>query len=155
MDISPDSIRLYEQGVLQQAEVLGLGLTGLRVADPERAVELLARIIERLHEIVRREGPAVPMGDTKAAHDRRQPFLVSSKASESEDIEEFLLDLLAASPKGLSVQNLMDDFEEAQLAIKRQTLVVRLHRMVRAGKLVSLAHGHYAMSDAEQARRHS
>jgi hypothetical protein len=153
MDISPDSIRLYEQGILQQAEVLALGLNGLRIADPERAIELLSRVVERLQEIVRSDGSAAH--DPRAEKERRQPFLVASKSSDSEDTEEFLLDLLAASPKGLSVQNLMDDFEEAQLAIKRQTLVVRLHRMVRAGKLVSLAHGHYAMTDSERARRHS
>ena len=154
MDISPDSIRLYEQGILQQAEVLALGLNGLRMADPERATALLTRVIERLQEIVRPDGSAAHVGETRAEKERRQPFLVASKSSDSEDTEEFLLDLLAASPKGLSVQNLMDDFEEAQLAIKRQTLVVRLHRMVRAGKLVSLAHGHYAVTDSERARRH-
>ena len=44
-------------------------------------------------------------------------------------------------------------WDEAQLEIKRKTLVVRLHRMVQAGRLSSQAHGHYTLSEAERSRR--
>jgi hypothetical protein len=83
--------------------------------------------------------------------DRRQPVLVSSRAAD--EVEEFLLECLADSPLGLSVQDIVDRFDEAEVEIKRQTLVVRLHRMVQAGKLSSRAHGHYALSEAEHGRR--
>jgi len=36
---------------------------------------------------------------------------------------------------------------------KRKTLVVRLHRMVHAGRLSSHSHGHYTLSEAERSRR--
>jgi DNA-binding IclR family transcriptional regulator len=71
----------------------------------------------------------------------------------AEDIEDFILDILAENPLGLSVQEIVDHLDEAQLEIKRRTLVVRLHRMVHAGKLASRAHGHYALSEAERTRR--
>ena len=64
-----------------------------------------------------------------------------------------ILDILAENPLGLSVQEIVDHLDEAQLEIKRRTLVVRLHRMVHAGKLASRAHGHYALSEAERTRR--
>ena len=44
-------------------------------------------------------------------------------------------------------------WQEAEIAIKRATLVVRLHRMVQAGKLTSRTHGHYVLSEAEHNRR--
>ena len=64
-----------------------------------------------------------------------------------------MLESLSDSPLGLSVQEIVDRLEEADLDIKRQTLVVRLHRMVQAGKLTSRAHGHYILSEAEHGRR--
>ena len=59
-----------------------------------------------------------------------------------------------AVPRG-DTQDFVDRFDEAQLAIRRQTLVVRLHRMVQSGRLASVAHGHYALSEAERVRRSS
>ena len=63
------------------------------------------------------------------------------------------MDILGETPTGMSVQDIVNDLAEAQLDIKRQTLVVRLHRMVRAGKLSPLTHGHYVLSEAERVRR--
>jgi hypothetical protein len=85
--------------------------------------------------------------------ERSQPKLVASRATD--DIEEFILEILADSPRGLSVQEIVDRLDEADVEIKRQTLVVRLHRMVQAGKLSSRAHGHYSLSEAEHGRRRS
>jgi DNA-binding transcriptional regulator PaaX len=51
------------------------------------------------------------------------------------------------------VQEIVERFDEAKLDMKRPTLVVRLHRLVRAGKLASRAHGHYALSEDEYGRR--
>jgi len=48
---------------------------------------------------------------------------------------DFILDILAEKSARLSVQEIVEHLDEAQLELKRQTLVVRLHRMVRAGKL--------------------
>jgi DNA-binding transcriptional regulator PaaX len=79
----------------------------------------------------------------------RQPVLVSSRLGAGDEVEEFILDNLATSPSGLSVQEIVDRFNEAEIEIKRKTLVVRLHRMEHAGKLMSRAHGHYSLSEVE------
>jgi DNA-binding transcriptional regulator PaaX len=81
------------------------------------------------------------------------PVVVSARGGGADEIEDFIMDILGENPTGLSVQDIVNDLAEAQLEIRRQTLVVRLHRMVRAGKLSSLAHGHYVLSEAERSRR--
>jgi hypothetical protein len=152
MTWSQDAIRLYEQDLLQKADMLAIGLRGLRSADPARADQLLTQISERLEGAVMRDIAAVPAGEPAVAVERQRPLLVASRGG-SEDIEDFILDILADNPLGLSVQEIVDHLDEAQLDMKRRTLVVRLHRMVHAGKLASRAHGHYALSEAERTRR--
>jgi len=152
MSVSLESIRQFEQTLLQQAEGLALGLAGLRTSDPGRADHLLEQIVSRL-ERVAKPGITVPAADDSSA-DRPRPFVVASRTG-GDDIEEFILDILADSPRGLSVQDIVSRMDEAQLSIKRQTLVVRLHRMEHAGKLAAIAHGHYALSEAERGRRRS
>src|SRR5690348_16389417 len=152
---SQDAIRLYEQDLLQKADMLAIGLKGLRAADPARAEHLLTAINERLEgaaldPVQARTGQQT--AEPAATHERQRPLLVASRGG-SEDIEDFILDILAENPLGMSVQEIVDHLDEAQLEIKRRTLVVRLHRMVHAGKLASRAHGHYALSEAERTRR--
>jgi hypothetical protein len=153
---SQDAIRLYEQDLLQKADMLSIGLKGLRAADPARAAQLLTAISERLEGAALRDGVPTQTGNaaTEGAVplERQRPLLVSSRGG-SEDVEDFILDILAENPLGMSVQEIVDHLDEAQLEIKRRTLVVRLHRMVHAGKLASRAHGHYALSEAERTRR--
>jgi hypothetical protein len=157
MTILPDAVRAYEQELLQKAEMLALGLKGLRATAPERAAELLDIIAARLEVAARDSGGARHPG---RADERREteprrltPVVVSARGGGADDIEDFIIDILAENPTGLSVQDIVSDLDEAQLDIKRQTLVVRLHRMVRAGKLSPLAHGHYILSEAERSRR--
>jgi hypothetical protein len=151
---SQDAIRLYEQDLLQKADMLAIGLKGLRAADPARAEQVLTAISERLEDAAL-DGTARPdpqSAEPAAIHERQRPLLVASRGG-AEDIEDFILDILAENPLGMSVQEIVDHLDEAQLEIKRRTLVVRLHRMVHAGKLASRAHGHYALSEAERTRR--
>jgi hypothetical protein len=149
---SQDAIRLYEQELLQKADMLAIGLKGLRSADPARAEQLLTAISERLEGAVLPDAVPIPASEPAEPHERARPLLVASRGG-AEDIEDFILDILAENPLGLSVQEIVDHLDEAQLEIKRRTLVVRLHRMVHAGKLASRAHGHYALSEAERTRR--
>jgi hypothetical protein len=159
MTILPDAVRAYEQELLQKADMLALGLKGLSAAAPERAGELLGDITARLESAVgRNSGPGIA-GTIAAADERRAeprrpaPVVVSARGGGADDIEDFILDILAENPAGLSVQDLVSNLDEAQLEIRRKTLVVRLHRMVHAGRLSSLAHGHYTLSEAERSRR--
>jgi hypothetical protein len=157
MTILPDALRAYEQELLQKAEVLALGLGGLRAKSPERAAELLDTIMEKLEAAALQEGGTARSAagyDARPSEPRRMtPVVVSARGGGADEIEDFIMDILGENPTGLSVQDIVNDLAEAQLEIRRQTLVVRLHRMVRAGKLSSLAHGHYVLSEAERGRR--
>jgi len=159
MTILPDAVRAYEQELLQKAEVLALGLKGLRATAPDRAAELLEDIVARLEVAMGRDGGLV-MAPPRRADERGRveprrlgPVVVAARGGGADDIEDFIIDILAENPVGLSVQDMVSNLDEAQLDIKRKTLVVRLHRMVHAGKLSSLAHGHYILSEAERSRR--
>jgi len=154
MALSSDAVRLIEQDLLLKADVLAHYLKGLGITDPDRAKAVLGDIITRLRDAVPAEA-----GDSKSDHspssDRRSPVLVASRSGSGEDIEEFILDSLTNSPRGLYVQDIVNHFAEAEIEIKRPTLVVRLHRLVQAGKLTSRTHGHYVLSEAEHDRRKS
>jgi hypothetical protein len=156
MSILPDALRAYEQELLQKAEMLALGLNGLRASAPERAAELAEIITEKLAAAAIHGGGgarALSGGDARGQAEARRLNVVSTRGGGADDIEDFIMDILAENPTGLSVQDVVNDLEEAQLEIRRQTLVVRLHRMVRAGKISTLSHGHYVLSEAERGRR--
>jgi hypothetical protein len=158
MTVLPDAVRAYEQELLQKADTLALGLKGLKVAAPERAAELFDDIATRLARAVGADavaGAAPIAADERAQSEPRRPapVVVAARGGGADDIEDFILDILAENPSGLSVQDLVGNLDEAQLEIRRKTLVVRLHRMVHAGRLSSLAHGHYTLSEAERSRR--
>jgi hypothetical protein len=152
MTVLPDAVRAYEQELLQKADMLAMGLKGLKSASPERAAEVLAEISARLARAVGTEPMAAP--DERGRDPRRgAPVVIAARGGGADDIEDFILDILAENPLGLSVQDIVDNLDEAQLEIKRKTLVVRLHRMVHAGRLASHSHGHYTLSEAERSRR--
>jgi len=157
MSILPDAMRAYEQELLQKADMLALGLKGLKAAAPDRAAELLEDIAARLEVAVARDAGSIQPGmmeERGRVEPRRlAPIVVAARGGGADDIEDFILDILAENPGGLSVQEMVSNLDEAQLDIKRKTLVVRLHRMVHAGRLSSLAHGHYILSEAERSRR--
>jgi hypothetical protein len=152
MTVSADAVRAYEQELLQRADILAMSLKGLNSAAPDRAAAILAEISARLTRAVTEEfGVAIPERGPDPR--RAAPVVVAARGGGADDIEDFILDILAENPLGLSVQDIVDNLDEAQLEIKRKTLVVRLHRMVQAGRLSSQAHGHYTLSEAERSRR--
>src|SRR6185503_7904605 len=77
MALSPDAIRLFEQDLLQKADVLAIGLKGLRSADAGRAAELLSVITDRLEGAISGDfsGGAEP---AVSAGERQKPLLVAS-----------------------------------------------------------------------------
>jgi hypothetical protein len=154
MAVSQDVALQIEQDLLARTEVIVHYLRGLEASDAPLAERIRAAVIARLEGNGRDAGDlslsAKP--DRSSAGPRRQPVLVASRTG-ADEIEEFVLESLTDSPLGLSVQEIVDRLAEAELDIKRQTLVVRLHRMVQAGKLTSRAHGHYILSEAEHGRR--
>ena len=152
MALSPDVVRQVEQDLLVKADVLAYHIGNLVVTDAERARAVYEEIVARLRNAVS------PAADLAAKSELlsldRRPNVRLAKSG-GDEIEDFILDILAHSPRGLSVQEIVDGLVEAEIEIKRATLVVRLHRMVQAGKLTSRTHGHYVLSEAEHNRRQS
>jgi hypothetical protein len=150
MALSPDVVRQVEQDLLVKADVLAYHIGNLVVTDAERARAVYEEIVARLRSAV---SPAADLKSELVSLDRRPNVRLAK--SGGDEIEDFILDILAHSPRGLSVQEIVDGLVEAEIEIKRATLVVRLHRMVQAGKLTSRTHGHYVLSEAEHNRRQS
>jgi hypothetical protein len=155
MVYSLESVRQVDQELRLKAEVLAQYLKGLAATDAERAKAMLGEITSCLRDAVSPDLGFEAGSDDRSFSDRRSPSLVASRSGGGEDVEEFILENLASNARGLSVQDIVDYLAEADIKIKRPTLVVRLHRMVQAGKLRSQTHGHYALSEAEHDRRKS
>jgi hypothetical protein len=153
MALSSDVARQVEQDLLVKADVLAYHIGNLVVTDPERAKAVYEEIVARLRGAVSPVADLVPKSELLSLDRRPNVRLAKSGGDE---IEDFVLDILAHSPRGLlSVQEIFDGLQEAELEIKRATLVVRLHRLVQAGKLATRTHGHYVLSEAEHNRRQS
>lgn len=155
MSGSPEATRqAVKQDLLLKADVLAHFLKGLKATDADLAAQLVDDIISHLREAV--SDPASRTSAENAIPFERRPTLVSLRSGPSDDtdIEDFILDHLALSHAGLSIQEIVDRLEEASIDIKRQTLAVRLHRMVHAGKLASRARGHYILSE-DMSRRYA
>jgi hypothetical protein len=154
MALSLDVVRQVEQDLLIKADVLAYHIGNLVVTDPERAKAVYGEIVDRLRRAVSSESDPESKSELPSL-DRRPNVRLASSRSGGDEIEDFILDILAHSPRGLSVQEIVDGLQEAEIEIKRATLVVRLHRMLQAGKLTSRTHGHYVLSEAEHSRRQS
>jgi hypothetical protein len=156
MALSVDVGRQVEQDLLLKADVLAYHLGGLVTTDPERARSICDEIVSRLRAAASADSDQEPRSDVLRSLDReRRPNVrLAARSSGGDEVEEFILDILAHSSE-LSVQEIVDRFEEADIAIKRATLVVRLHRLLQAGKLTSRTHGRYMLSEAEHNRRHA
>ena len=155
MALSLDVVRQVEQDLLLKADVLAYHIGSMVATDPERARSVCDEIITRLRAAVAADSDSDLRPDVLRSLDReRRPNvrLAARSGGGGDEIEEFILEILANS-SGLSVQEIVDRFQEAEIEIKRATLVVRLHRMVQAGKLTSRTHGHYVLSEAEHNRR--
>jgi hypothetical protein len=155
MALSLDVVRQVEQDLLLKADVLAYHIGSLVATDAERARSVCDEIVSRLRAAVSADSELEPKSDVLRSLDReRRPNVrLAARSGGGDEIEEFILEILAHS-SGLSVQEIVDRFVEAEIEIKRATLVVRLHRMVQAGKLTSRTHGHYVLSEAEHNRRH-
>jgi hypothetical protein len=152
MALSPDVVRQVEQDLLVKADVLAYHIGNLVGTDAERARAVYEEIVARLRNAVSPAADLAPKSELLSLD--RRPTMRLAKSG-GDEIEDFILDILAHSPRGLSVQEIVDGLVEAEIEIKRATLVVRLHRMLQAGKLTSRTHGHYVLSEAEHNRRQS
>jgi hypothetical protein len=153
MELSADAIRQIEQDLLAKADILAYYLKGLSGVDASRAKAALGEIAARLEVALGSDGNFDSVRRRqRASSSQRSGTVVTERTP---DIENFIIDSLTNNPLGLSVQDLVDRLAETAIQIKRPTLVVRLHRMLKAGKLKSRTHGHYVLNESEDRRSQS
>jgi hypothetical protein len=154
MALSADAAQRIEGELRTKAEILAYEIGNFVAKDAERAKAMYGEIIALLRDAVS-PGTDFESDSEHPAPGRRPPLRLATKSGGGDETEEFILEIMANSPRGLSVQEIVERLQEAEIEIKRATLVVRLHRMVQAGKLTSRTHGHYVLSEAEHSRRQS
>ena len=121
---------------------------------------LLLQLVERenpklandtLTEVVRFFGDIFPSESV----DENRIFHLRDNSDDNNNLEEdvsvnindLIIELCRESEIPLSVQQLSDYAEKADFHISRQNLVVKLHRMVKNGDLVSPSTGHFSATD--------
>jgi len=106
MALPSDVVRQVEQDLLVKADVLAYHIGNLVVTDPERAKAVYEEIVARLREAA---SPAVDLAPkSELLSIDRRPHVRLAKSG-GDEIEDFILDILAHSPRGLlSVQEIFD-----------------------------------------------
>jgi hypothetical protein len=132
--------------LLGEARRLALQFESVLALDPQAfhdAVDDLAAMVEDLRvragAAARADGgESVPRFDGERAE----------RGSDSGNTENFILDIIGVFPEGASVENIFNGVVESGAAMSREALTVRLHRMMRAGKITRPSQGHYALPQA-------
>jgi len=129
------------QRLLARLEIL---IAGLGAKDLNAGLDLRRAAIEFL----------VASGDQPA---RAGLSVVASQrpagADRAGELESILLELVEGEEGGLHVDALFELLNEMGVETTKGNLSVKLHRMIKAGRLVSTARGCYGLSAMERARR--
>jgi DNA-binding transcriptional regulator PaaX len=122
-------------------------ISGLSAKDPAAGLDLRRSAVEFL----------VSAGDaqTEAQGRRGDSHLsVVGRASDrSGDVDPMIVELLEGETGGMHVDAIHELLCEMGSEITKGNLAVKLHRMIKSGRLVSTARGYYALSSMERARR--
>jgi hypothetical protein len=119
-------------------------IAGLAAKDPAAGLDLRRSAVEFL----------AAAGDGGAR--RGESFLSVVGRPQSEragEVEPMMVEILEGEVGGLHVDAIFEFLTESGFEITKGNLSVRLHRMLKAGRLVSTARGFYALSTMERARR--
>jgi hypothetical protein len=125
--------------LLGEARRLALQFETIFTLDPaafHAAVDEFAGIVEDLRAA------------TGSARGEAPSRLEPERMFDSGNIEGFILDIIGIFPEGASVENIFNGVVESGAAMSREALTVRLHRMLRAGKITRPSQGHYALPHA-------
>jgi hypothetical protein len=122
---------------------LEIVIAGLAAKDPAAGLDLRRSAVEFL----------AAAGDGAR---RGESFLSVVGRPQSEragEIEPMIVEMLEGETGGLHVDAIFELLTETGFEITKGNLSVKLHRMLKAGRLVSTARGFYALSTMERARR--
>ena len=130
-------------------------LRGLAATDAAAASDLRREVIEFLTASAEpstraRNSRGDNLVDLSAA---RQVHVSSASSDKVPEIEIDIMDILDGDSAGMHIDAIHDRLEDLSLGVTKGNLSVRLHRMMKSGRLMSTARGHYALSDAERTRR--
>jgi hypothetical protein len=93
-------------------------------------------------------------GDAQTRRGETHLSVVGRAASDrSGEVEPVILEALEGEPGGMHVDSIHELLGEMGFDITKGNLSVKLHRMIKSGRLVSTARGFYGLSTMERARR--
>ncbi len=122
-----------------------VNIAGVAAKDPAAGLELRRSAVEFL----------VAAGDAQARRtpDSHLSVVGRGHADRSGEIEPMIVELLEGETSGMHVDAVFELLCEMGFEITKGNLSVKLHRMIKAGRLISTARGYYALSTMERARR--
>lgn len=135
-DVRRAAARDLAKMLLGEARRLTLQFETILTLDPatfQQAVSDFAALVDAM----RTEAGAA----RAASFPRAEP----ERTFDAGNTENFILDIIAIFPEGASVENIYNGVMESGAAMSREALTVRLHRMLRAGKIMRPSQGHYAL----------
>jgi hypothetical protein len=122
-------------------------IAGLSAKDPAAGLDLRRSVVEFL--AAAGDGPS-RRGEAYLSVVGRAQERVNERAGE---LEAMIVELLEGEAGGMHVDAVFEVLTETGFEITKGNLSVKLHRMLKAGRLVSTARGFYALSTMERARR--
>jgi hypothetical protein len=119
-------------------------ISGLAAKDPAAGLDLRRSAVEFL----------AAAGDGVARRGDAFLSVVGRPQSErASEIEPMIVEMLESEAGGMHVDAVFEMLTEMGFEITKGNLSVKLHRMLKAGRLISTARGFYALSTMERARR--
>jgi hypothetical protein len=119
-------------------------ISGLAAKDMSAGLELRRSAVEFL----------VSAGDVQTRRGESHLSVVGRQGGDrSGEFEPMIVEVLEGEPGGMHVDAVFELLGEMGFDITKGNLSVKLHRMIKAGRLISTARGFYALSTMERARR--
>jgi hypothetical protein len=135
------------QRLLARLELL---ISGLAAKDANAGLDLRRAAVEFL----------ASAGDLPALRGDGRLAVVASRAAAAErgaeklgEPESTILEIVEGEEGGMHVDAIFELLSEMGVEITKGNLSVKLHRMIKAGRLMSTARGCYGLSSMERARR--
>jgi hypothetical protein len=125
-----------------------VNIGGLTAKDPAAGLDLRRTAIEFLVAA----GDAHMQGQARRG-DSHLSVVSRAAPDRSGEVDPAILELLDGEIGGMHVDAVFELLLEMGFEITKGNLSVKLHRMLKAGRLISTARGFYALSTMERARR--
>ena len=127
-------------------------IAGLTCKDPAAGLDLRRTAVEFL--VAAGDAQGAGLGVALARRGEGHLSVVGRSPNDrAGEIEPMIVELLEGENGGMHVDAVFELLCEMGFEITKGNLSVKLHRMIKAGRLISTARGFYALSTMERARR--